>query len=393
MNSSPCSSTTTTNDLHRKMLDLLLHHAHDMQHVFDTIPRCTIPSTTDIVVYSYPPSGGCYNNTHAAELLFPQFLSIITLAALLEYIQDPDPPEIRELEQQELRYQLELENDSLFMAMEDTQWELERVQRNYLVMKQRYSYLSNNNAAAAAATATADHYEQQQQQQQQQQDLLVLKNSAGQQQQQEEEQQQHQRYSDLQLEYTSLKSDLEDYQIMNQEQLVNRDEMVQGLLQERTTLQNQHLSTLQTLTKLQTQLETYQAALTSKDLKLFQLVEERDSLKHQVKDYHHYYDQAKNKLELGVFLSNNNNNNNNNNQNNNQHDDTHSKASTTSTSTTSTPTGTSSDDDEESSTEHSPVKTTTIASASPNSNRWVQGLKNRIRPATSRRSPKVQMEH
>jgi hypothetical protein len=354
MNSSP----STTSNLHRKMFDLLLHHAHDMQHVFTTFPRyhkysSTTPST-DLVVYQQPHSR--YNN-HEYEFQ-QQFLSVITLAALFEYIQDPDPPEIRELEQQEQVYQLELENDSLYVAMEDAQWELERVQRNYLTMKQRFYYNISN-----------DDY-------QHTQDELLLLNLG-------------QRYSDLQLEYASLKSDLEDYQIMNQEQLRNRDEMVKSVLQQQDVLQTKHSLQTTKLNKLQTQLDTYQVALASKDLKLFQLVEERDSLKQQVK----LKDYQGAKLEQQVLLLSLSN------------DTTHSKASTstTSTSTVAASTSTSSDnggngDDEassddgdngadEESTEHSPTIKTTITT--PSLNRWVQGL-NRLRPPRTRRSSKVQ---
>jgi hypothetical protein len=328
MNCSP----STTSDLHRRMLDLLLHRTHDMQYVFDTIPRYGDTPSTDLVVYQHEGD----NHDHHE---FQQFMSIITFAALLEYIQDPDPPEIRALEQQQKIDQLELENDSLFVAMEDAQWELERVQRDYLIMKQRFYYVSNDYSSY-----------------QRTQDLLLL--TLGQQ------------YSDLQFEYASLKSDLDDYQIMNQEQLVNRDEMVQGLMQERKRLQTRNEDTTKKLTKLQHQLDTYQVALASKDLKLFQLVEERDSLKQQVKRKEY---QAK----LDVLLSN-------------KNHSTHSQESATTTSTTTTTPSTSTGDDgseEESSTEHAPIKSTT-STASPN--RWVQGL-NRMRPAArTRRSPKVQ---
>jgi hypothetical protein len=377
MNSSP----STTSNLHRKMLDLLLHHAHDMQHVFRmTLPAArgygyststsssssstttsasTTPSSTDLVVYQQ--SGGCHQHQHheqqPQQLLQLQFLSIVTLAALLEYAQDPDPPEIRELEQQERIDQLELENDSLFVAMEDTQWELERVQRNYLLMKQRFYYhvgVQNNNER----TAQQQHHDQHDQQ-------LLL--NLG------------KRYSDLQLKYASLKSDSEDYQIMYQAQLLNRDEMVQQLLQERDGLlqsrnsQQQHMT--KKLSKLQKQLDTYQMALASKDLKLFQLVEERDSLKQQVKEA-----TAVTATGQVALLSNNHS----------RHSKTSSTASTTTTTTSTGGSSSSSEDDD-----NDDDTTTTIASPP---NKWVQGLKNRIRPAR-RSQQKVQpiakreMEH
>ena len=148
---------------------------------------------------------------------------------------------------------------------------------------------------------------------------------------------------------------------MYQEQLVNRDEMVQGLLQERDGLKSRNSQATKKVTKLQKQLDTYQVALGSKDLKLFQLVEERDYLKQRVQVLYKKDQESNN----------------------------HSAHSRTSTATAATTTTTTSsydeDDDNDESTEQSPINTTSVTTTSPS--RWVQGL-NRIRPA--RRSPKVQ---
>ena len=169
--------------------------------------------------------------------------SIAAMTALIEYLQDPDPPEMRQLEVEERIEQLELENDSLYIAMEDAEWEVQRSTKRYRCLRNEHYKLKNEYDV--------------------QRDLLLQLGT---------------QYSDLKVELATLEDEVNDRTIVYRSQISHQESLVQELYKEVDDYKGQFKSMQREKEKLLRKIDEYEISLASKDLRLFKIVEERDSL-------------------------------------------------------------------------------------------------------------------